>query len=221
MRGTVHERKVATEVNIGVPARIPETYIADDAERLKAYRSLTGASSGQEREALALSLRDRFGAFPEEFATFLSILDFKQFLSSLQVEKADLTLAKVRLSWADGQTAVEPARIMDFLQKTEGAQLIPTTTILVPLDRTLSYSDNLRDLRARLELLRAENPEEDKSANGSANDSGKGVEDRAEPRVLDGTARGGKAGKHAASSASHASSARARRVIPSTRKRGF
>ena len=221
LRGTVHERKVATEVNIGVPARIPETYIADDAERLKAYRSLTGAATGQEREALALSLRDRFGAFPEEFATFLSILDFKQFLSSLQVEKADLTLAKVRLSWADGQTAVEPARIMDFLQKTEGAQLVPTTTILVPLDRSLSYSDNLRDLRARLELLRAENPEEDKSANGSANDSGKGVEDRTEPRVLDGTARGGKAHKNAESSASHASSARARRVIPSTRKRVF
>ena len=177
LRGTVHERKVATEVNIGVPARIPETYIADDGERLKAYRSLTGAASGQEREAVALSLRDRYGAFPEEFATFLSILDFKQFLGSLQVEKADLSLARVRLSWADGQTAVDPAKIMDFLQKTQGAQLIPTTTILVPLDASLSYSDNLASLRARLELLRA-----DKDAEGLGAEQGD-----VPVRVLDGT----------------------------------
>ena len=200
LRGTVHEREVSTEVNIGVPARIPESWIADDGERLKAYRSLTGAATGQERESLALALRDRYGAFPEEFQTFLAILDFKQFLSSLQVEKADLTLTRVRLSWADGQTAVDPVRVMDFLNTTEGAQLIPTTTLVVPLGRSRSFRENLTCLRQSLEGLRVrteqvQETETDTSVRQTGQpgqtDAGRqnSQADQAVPTVLDGTGR--------------------------------
>ena len=156
LKGTVHERPLETEVNIGVPARIPETYVSDPRERLRQYRALTSAGSGQERERIALDVRDRFGPFPEEFQTFLAILDFKQFLGTLQVEKADLGLRKVRLSWADGQNAIDPVKVMTLLARRPGAQIIPTTTLIVPLSTDVPYREVLAGLRTDLEALRAD-----------------------------------------------------------------
>ena len=67
LKGTPQARQVETEVNIAVPARIPETYIEDGRERLRAYKQLTGAQDGASREEAALAVRDRFGPFPAEF----------------------------------------------------------------------------------------------------------------------------------------------------------
>mgnify|MGYP001139860749 CR=1 FL=1 len=85
LRGTPEVQRVETELNIGVPARIPETYIEDGQERLRYYKELTTAPDGPAREQIALSLRDRFGPFPEDFQNFLAVLDFSEIFGQLHV----------------------------------------------------------------------------------------------------------------------------------------
>uniref|UniRef100_UPI003AB4CBA8 transcription-repair coupling factor n=1 Tax=Alistipes putredinis TaxID=28117 RepID=UPI003AB4CBA8 len=111
LKGTPVTQDVETELNLGLPAHIPQSYIEDGRERLRCYKALTSATSGAAREEVALSMRDRFGSFPQELANFIAVLDFKQFLSRLQVRRADIYLDHVRLVWGDGQTAVQPERI--------------------------------------------------------------------------------------------------------------
>ncbi len=160
IKGTAPERDGSCEINIGVAARIPETYISDGQERLRQYRALTGAASGQERERIALGLRDRFGPFPEDFQTFLAVLDFKQFLGRLQVEKADLAANRLKLTWVEGQDAVDPIKILRLMQETPGSQMIPPATLTLPVPGNIPYRDALSGLRATLEALRLEKRED-------------------------------------------------------------
>lgn len=155
LRGTPEVQRVETELNIGVPARIPETYIEDGQERLRYYKELTTAPDGPAREQIALSLRDRFGPFPEDFQNFLAVLDFKQFLTGLQVQKADLSLKHVKLCWAEGQTASDPVRILTLANQTHGAKLTPPATLILPVQSDKPFREALAALRAELESVRA------------------------------------------------------------------
>ena len=163
LKGTSPDKELSCEVNIGVAARIPTSYITDGQERLRQYRALTAAASGSERERIALAIRDRFGAFPEDFQTFLAVLDFKQFLGSMQVEKADLAVNRLKLTWVEGQGAVDPIKILQLMQATPGAQMIPPATLILPVDKNMPYRDVLAKMRSLLEGLRLE-----KNENGEA-----------------------------------------------------
>lgn len=155
IKGTPEASRVETELNIGVPARIPETYIEDGRERLHFYKELTTAPDGPAREQIALSLRDRFGPFPEDFQNFLAVLDFKQFLTGLQVQKADLSLKHVKLSWAEGQTASDPVKILTLANQTHGAKLTPPATLILPVPADRPFREALGEVRAELESVRA------------------------------------------------------------------
>lgn len=150
LKGTPQEIHGETELTLGIPAHIPSSYIADGKERLAAYKSLASAANGQAREDLALGLRDRYGSFPQELENFLAVLDLKQFLSGLQVEKAEINQNLVRLTWANGQTAVDPARIVALAGKTPGAKILPPASLILPLAAGSSIPDALAGLRQAL-----------------------------------------------------------------------
>ena len=84
------------------------------------------------------------------------MLDFKQFLGSIQVEKADLAASRIKLSWAEGQDAVDPIKIIGLMQQTPGAQMAPPATLILPVAKDKAYCDVLSNMRSVLEGLRLE-----------------------------------------------------------------
>ena len=153
LKGTPAALETETELNLGLPAHIPQTYIDDGRERLRCYKSLASASSGAAREEAALAMRDRFGPYPPEVANFLAVLDFKQFLCSLQVQRADISLDHVRLTWMEGQQVAAPERIVALASSTPGARLLPPAGLFLPLPDG-DFSAGLRALREKLESVR-------------------------------------------------------------------
>ncbi len=154
LKGTPAATVAETELNIGLPAHIPQDYIADGRERLRCYKALSSAVDGAAREEVALSLRDRFGAFPVELENFLAVLDFKQFLGELQVQRADITLDHVKLVWADGQDAVSPEKLVALAAGTPGARLLPPAGLFCPLPQGMSVGEGLNAIRSKLETAR-------------------------------------------------------------------
>ena len=154
LKGTPVTQDVETELNLGLPAHIPQSYIEDGRERLRCYKALTSATSGAAREEVALSMRDRFGSFPQELANFIAVLDFKQFLSRLQVRRADIYLDHVRLVWGDGQTAVQPERILQLVASMKEARMLPPAALMLPLPPDKDFAQGLRGLRQALEGIR-------------------------------------------------------------------
>ena len=154
LKGTPSALAVETELTLGLPAHIPASYIDDGRERLRCYKALTSAVGGAAREEAALSMRDRFGPFPEELTNFLAVLDFKQFLTELQVQRADVHRDHLRMVWPEGQTAVQPERIVELAAKMPGARLHPPAGLTLPLAADLPFSEGLQKVRAALEEIR-------------------------------------------------------------------
>lgn len=154
LKGTPSALAVETELTLGLPAHIPASYIDDGRERLRCYKALTSAVGGSAREEAALSMRDRFGPFPEELTNFLAVLDFKQFLTELQVQRADVHRDHLRMFWPDGQTAVQPERIVELAAEMPGARLHPPAGLTLPLSADLPFSEGLQKMRAALEEIR-------------------------------------------------------------------
>jgi transcription-repair coupling factor (superfamily II helicase) len=143
-----------TELQIHVPAHIPETYVADAKERLRCYKSLASAVDGQRREEITLELRDRFGPLPQEVENFLSVLDMKAFLACMHVREAALYPDRARLTWAEGQRAVSAVHLVALVAGKKGARLVPPATLEYPLDVDASVPQRLSALRATLETVR-------------------------------------------------------------------
>jgi len=71
-------------------ALIPDYYVSAIHERFAFYDKISKASSEKSIDALALELKDRFGAMPEEVSNLLLLTKLKLTGSSLALEKIDL-----------------------------------------------------------------------------------------------------------------------------------
>lgn len=160
MKGTAPALVTETEMNLGLPAHIPETYIDDGRERLRCYKALTSATDGRAREDVALGMRDRFGPFPQELENFLAVLTLKQALTTLQVQRADVYSDRLRIFWPEKQTAVVPELLVELVGRTEGARLLPPAILEWPLDTGLSMADRIDKARDALKSVRSQVPEE-------------------------------------------------------------
>jgi len=80
---------VTTEINLHVPALLPEVYCNDVHERLVLYKRLANCDSAEELEALQEELVDRFGRPPEPALALLACHRLRLVAKPLGVAKID------------------------------------------------------------------------------------------------------------------------------------
>ena len=156
LKGEEELLRTETEINLNIPAHIPDTYIEDARERLKYYKMLSTATDAAARHAVELELRDRFGAFPEALENFLAVLAFKSCVNGLGVARADIEAGRVRVTWADGQKSVQPQDIVRLVMAhRDRIRLQPPATLEASLDTSLPPAERLDEMRRLLESLRS------------------------------------------------------------------
>ena len=178
LKGEEELLRTETEINLGIPAHIPDTYVEDAHERLKYYKMLSSASDAVTRENVEMEIRDRFGPFPEPLETFLSVLAFKARVNELGVARADLWADRVRVTWAEGQRSVRPEAIVRLvMEHRDRIRLQPPATLELSLKEGLSPAERLDEARALLSgLLEERNgaPAPDAGAENPAEKTGRG-----------------------------------------------
>ncbi len=80
---------VTTEINLHVPALLPEKYCNDVHERLVLYKRLATADSIGELEAIQEELVDRFGPTPDQVQSLLASHRLRLFARELGIAKLD------------------------------------------------------------------------------------------------------------------------------------
>ncbi len=156
LKGEEAVASVETELNIGVNAHIPETYITDGRERLRFYKTLSSAVDAMALQDTELEMRDRFGPLPDELSNFLGVLGFKRFLMELQVVKADIFRDKVRLIWGDKADRISPAALVEWVGARQGqARLLPPACLEYRMEKGGSVRERLEHAKAELKLLSA------------------------------------------------------------------
>jgi transcription-repair coupling factor (superfamily II helicase) len=99
LRGEEVHAEVEPEIQLGIPAFIPESYIADENQRLVFYRRLAAIRGQADLEEIATELRDRYGPMPPLVDNFLRIMDLRRGLKDYLVVRAALRDGAVTLQF--------------------------------------------------------------------------------------------------------------------------
>jgi transcription-repair coupling factor (superfamily II helicase) len=87
LRGEQRRAEVEPEIQLGIPAFIPEDYVPDVSQRLVLYKRLAAAAGPRQLDELAAELRDRFGPLPPLVDTLLQVMDLRCCLKVMLVER--------------------------------------------------------------------------------------------------------------------------------------
>jgi transcription-repair coupling factor (superfamily II helicase) len=107
---------ISTEVNLHVPALLPEAYCSDVHERLSIYKRLADAESREALEALAEELIDRFGEMPDPARALLACHQVRLAARPLGVSRVDATHEAVQLQFIKNPP-LDGGKVIEFIRK--------------------------------------------------------------------------------------------------------
>ncbi len=144
--------EVHSALNLGLDIRIPADYIADENQRLRAYRQIANAADAEARDRAEKELEDRYGPVPEAVRNLLHYSALKTLAQEIGVEAVDRRHNLLNIKFHQ-QTPVDPARLMAMVGRTRGAQFTPAGVLLLPLEGQTAAGEVLGFLSAKLEQL--------------------------------------------------------------------
>ncbi len=109
-----------TEVNLRVPALIPEDYLPDINTRLVLYKRISAAKDDDELRELQIEMIDRFGLLPQPTRNLFQVTQMKLLAATLGVVKIDAGDRGGHFDFAD-QTQVDPLALVKLVQSDPGA----------------------------------------------------------------------------------------------------
>ena len=146
--------EIHSALNLGLDIRIPPEYIADENQRLRAYRQIANAADAEARDRAEKELEDRYGTVPEAVRNLLQYSALKTMAEQLGIEAVDRRHNVLNIKFHK-ETRVDPTRLMGIVGKTKGASFTPAGVLLLPIDGPTGAGDVLGFLSGKLADLKA------------------------------------------------------------------
>jgi len=148
--------EIHSSLNLNLDIRIPPDYISDENQRLRAYRQIANAATPEARDRAEKELEDRYGPVPEAVRNLLQYSALKTLAEQIGVEAIDRRHNLLNIKFHK-ETRVDPARLMNLVSRTRGAQFTPAGVLLLPIEAT-SAGEILTALEGRLAQLQPPAP---------------------------------------------------------------
>jgi transcription-repair coupling factor (superfamily II helicase) len=103
------------EVNMHLPALIPDDYLPDVNMRLTLYKRISDCKTSRDLHELQVEMIDRFGLLPETTKTLFKLAEIKQIGTTLGLKKIEAGPKGGRLQFTPN-TPVEPITIIKMVQ---------------------------------------------------------------------------------------------------------
>ena len=156
LRGEVHEQELEPEVNVALPAFIPDEYIQATSLRLMFYKRFSLARTEDELYDTFGELRDRFGEPPEQVLNLREIVRLKIGLRELRAPRLDVGPSSISVA-LDATTPVRPEKVLEFVRESRGRfrltkdmkiiwSLLPAESAK-PLESARAFVAQLRSLK--------------------------------------------------------------------------
>ncbi|MEX2150786.1 MAG: transcription-repair coupling factor [Steroidobacteraceae bacterium] len=107
------------EVDLQLPALLPEDYIPDVHLRLQLYKRMAAAAEAAALDDLQTEMIDRFGPLPPPSVTLLQIHRLRLRAASLGIRRLEIGTQAGRVEFGTGHR-VDPARVIRLLQQGGG-----------------------------------------------------------------------------------------------------
>ncbi len=110
------ESEVEPEINVRIPALIPDDYISDLRVRLAYYKSLSEIESPEDIDRIEDELRDQFGKPPPQVVNLMGLMLIRRVCKELSVR--DLSSGETTITLAlTEQTKLPPDRVIELASK--------------------------------------------------------------------------------------------------------
>ncbi len=139
------------EINVHVPALLPEDYVPDVHLRLMLYKRIASTSDATELRDLQVELIDRFGLLPQAAKNLIRNAGIKHTAAALGIEKIDVSAKGGYLDFGS-EAAVDPLVLVQLVQnvgriyKLQGAQRLQFRTELEDIDKRYTFVEDLMTL---------------------------------------------------------------------------
>jgi len=137
-----------SEINLRIPALIPDEYLPDVHNRLIMYKRISNAKTSDELRELQVEMIDRFGLLQEATKNLFRITQLKLDAQQLGLKKIEAGAQGGRLEFGS-QTGVEPITIVKLVQtmpdtyRLDGATILRFSTELDNTERRIQFVSDL------------------------------------------------------------------------------
>lgn len=105
-----------SEVELRIPALLPDDYIADVNIRLSLYKQLAGCNSVDEVDEFQVECIDRFGLLPDAAKNLVAVAKLRIHAKALGITKIDLSAQGGTIEFSES-TPVDAGYIIQLVQK--------------------------------------------------------------------------------------------------------
>ncbi len=139
------------EINLGVPALLPDDYLPDIQARLMLYKRIASCEDDSQLHDLQIEMIDRFGLLPEPAKALMRLSAIKLQLKTLGIDKIDVAAKGAKIQFADATTA-DPLALVKLVQsdpqrwRLEGANALRFTQALDLAETRFEFAEQLVSL---------------------------------------------------------------------------
>jgi transcription-repair coupling factor (superfamily II helicase) len=136
------------DINLHIPALLPEDYVPDVHLRLILYKRISAAETEDELRELQVELIDRFGLLPEGAKNLMRIAAIKKSATRLGVEKIDVADAGGYFIFG-AESRVDPLALIQLVQsesqhyRLQGSHRLQFRKELGDIDKRFDTIENL------------------------------------------------------------------------------
>jgi len=105
-----------SEVNLHIPALIPDDYLPDVHSRLVMYKRISSSKNDTDLKELQIEMIDRFGLLPESTKNLFRVTAIKHTADALQISKIDAGAGNGKIDFSP-DTDINPMVLVDLVQK--------------------------------------------------------------------------------------------------------
>lgn len=107
---------LGSEIDLKIPALIPEDYLPDVHTRLILYKRISNAKNNEELQNLEVEMVDRFGLLPDSVKNLFAITELKLFAQELGIKKIEASNDAGKIYFNE-KPNIDPLKLIQYVQK--------------------------------------------------------------------------------------------------------
>ena len=146
------DQELDPEINLRIPALIPENYIKDIRIRLSYYKALADIKSQEDLDQIELELKDQFGELPEPVINLMGLMLIRRQCKNLGVRDISAGLKNVSLIFTE-QTKLTPQTAIQLVaRENKKYSMTPDQRLNVRMN-SITWSNVYEELQYLLSLV--------------------------------------------------------------------
>ncbi|MEN0058129.1 MAG: transcription-repair coupling factor [Bdellovibrio sp.] len=148
----IDDSELDPEINLRIPAMIPEAYISDIRIRLSYYKALAEISSQEDLDRIEEELRDQFGPLPDATINLMGLMLIRRQCKELGVRDISAGVKSVSLIFTE-KTRIKPEAVIQLaMRERQKYSLTPDNRLNIKMNQ-ITWSAVYEEMERLLKLI--------------------------------------------------------------------